>query len=142
MPILFPEFVNTVFDHETGNSLEYRHLVKRENYKETWTHSFANELGHLAQGVANHENGTNTMFFICNDQVPKGQTAAYGRIVCELRPQKAEVKRTRLTIGGNLIDYPGKVSPKTVGLTTAKLVFNSIVSTPNARFMGIDVKNF
>jgi hypothetical protein len=62
-------------------------------------------------------------------------------MVFEIRPQKAEVEHTRLTAGANLIDYPGEVSTKTAGLTTAKLVFNSIILTPNAWFMGIDVKN-
>jgi hypothetical protein len=56
-----------------------------------------------------------------------------------LRPQKTEVERTRLTIGGNLIGYPGDVSTKTADLTTAKILFNSVHSTPNACFMGIDL---
>jgi len=55
---------------------------------------------------------------------------------------KKEVERTRLTVGGNLNDYPGDVSTKTADLTTAKILFNSGVSTPDAKFMGIDQKNF
>ena len=113
-----------------------------DKYRDIWTRSFANELGRLAQGVADRETGTNTVFFIPRHKVPKGRTVTYGRIVCKLRPHKKEVERTRLTVGGNLIDYPGDVSTKTAGLTTAKLLFNSVVSTPNAKFMGIDVKNF
>jgi hypothetical protein len=66
----------------------------------------------------------------------------YGRIVVSVCPQKAEVKQTRLTVGGNLIDYPGDISTKTAGLITAKVLFNSVISTPNAKFMGIDLKNF
>jgi hypothetical protein len=48
----------------------------------------------------------------------------------------------RLTVGGNLIDYPGNVSTKTADLTMAKILFNSVVPMPNAKFMGIDLKNF
>jgi hypothetical protein len=70
------------------------------------------------------------------------RTVTYGRIIVSIHPQKAEVKRTRLTVGGNLIDYPGDVSTKTAGLTTAKVLFNSVISTPNAKFMGIYLKNF
>jgi hypothetical protein len=44
-------------------------------------------------------------------------------------------------MGGNLIDYPGDVSTKTADLTTAKILFNSVLSTPKAKFMGIDLKN-
>jgi hypothetical protein len=55
---------------------------------------------------------------------------------------KKEVERTRLTVGGNLIDYWGNVSTKTADLITAKILFNSVVSTPDAKFKGIDLKNF
>ncbi len=54
---------------------------------------------------------------------------------------KEEVERTRLTVGGNLIDYSGNVGSKTAGLTMAKILFNSVMSTPKAKFMGIDLKN-
>jgi len=29
--------VSTVIDNETGDSLEYRHLIKHPNYKTVWT---------------------------------------------------------------------------------------------------------
>jgi hypothetical protein len=41
-----------------------------------------------------------------------------------------------------LINYPYDVSTPTADITTAKIVFNSVVSTPNAKFMGLDVKDF
>jgi hypothetical protein len=74
--------------------------------------------------------------------MPADRTATYGRIVVEIRPQKKEQERTRLTVGGNLIDYPGDVSTKTAGLSAVKMLLNSVVSTPNAQFMCMDVKNF
>jgi hypothetical protein len=49
---------------------------------------------------------------------------------------------TCLTVGGNLIDYPYDVSTPTANITTAKIVFNSVISTPNAKFMGLDIKDF
>jgi hypothetical protein len=45
-------FANAIVDPDTGQSLEYRHLIKYEKMKLKWTRSFANELGRLAQGVA------------------------------------------------------------------------------------------
>jgi hypothetical protein len=45
-------------------------------------------------------------------------------------------------VGGNLIDYPGNVATSTADITTAKLVWNSVISTDHARFMGMDAKNF
>ncbi len=86
--------------------------------------------------------GTNTIFFIPKDKMPPDQKATYGRLVISIRPNKAETHRTRLTVGGNLIDYPGNVSARVADLTTAKMLFNSVISTDDARFMGMDVSNF
>jgi hypothetical protein len=62
--------------------------------------------------------------------------------VSAYRPEKANPRRVRWTVGGNLIDYPGDVSTKTADLCTAKLLFNSVLSTPDARFMTGDLKDF
>jgi len=45
-------------------------------------------------------------------------------------------------MGGNLINYPGDCGTPTSDLLTIKLMFNSIISTPNAKFMTIDIKDF
>ncbi len=45
-------------------------------------------------------------------------------------------------MGGNLINYPGKLSTQTANLTTSKLMWNSILSTKGAKFMCLDIKNF
>ena len=86
--------------------------------------------------------GTNTIFFITKDKVPAGRTVTYGRIVAEIRPQKAETHRTRLTVGGNLVHFPGDVTTPTADLITAKLVFNSVLSTKNSKFMCADTASF
>ena len=55
---------------------------------------------------------------------------------------KKETHRTRLTAGGNLIDYPGEVSTPTSDLTTMKLHVNSAISDVKSRYMCMDVKYF
>jgi hypothetical protein len=40
------------------------------------------------------------------------------------------------------IEYPGDKSTRTAGLTTAKILINSVISTPNAKFLVIDINNF
>jgi hypothetical protein len=55
---------------------------------------------------------------------------------------KVEPEQTRLTVGGNRINYLGDVSAPISDLTTAKLVINSVISTPGARYAGADIKNF
>jgi hypothetical protein len=57
-------------------------------------------------------------------------------------PQKEETHQCGITVGSDRIDYPGEVSTKTAGLTTIKLLLNSVVSKQNGHFMTADVKNF
>jgi len=45
-------------------------------------------------------------------------------------------------VGGNKIEYAGDTSTPTADLTTAKLVFNSVVSTPNVEFATGDISDF
>ena len=71
-----------------------------------------------------------------------GRTVTYGIIVAEIIPQKAETHRTRLTVGGNLINLPGDVTTSTADLIMDKLIFNSVLSTKNEKFMGEDMDNF
>ena len=96
----------------------------------------------MAQGVGNRVVGTDTIFFIPHTNVPSDRTVTYGRIICNYHPQKSEPERTRLTVGRNLIEYPFDVSTETSDLTTAKLVINSTISTPGARHLLIDLKNY
>ena len=75
--------------------------------------------------------------------IPADRTITYGRIVIDYRPQKDDPNRVRITAGGNLItDYPGEITTRTADLTTSKILWNSVLSTDGAEFMGIDIKNF
>ena len=58
------------------------------------------------------------------------------------RPEKSDPYQIRLTVGGNLIAYPGDCGTPTVDLLTVKLLLNSIISTLGAKFMTIDIKDF
>ena len=82
------------------------------------------------------------MRFIHPSHIPPGRTATYACTVCEHRPQKAEQDRTRITVGGNLITYPGDVSTRTADLTTTKILLNAVVSDDNAEFMTMDIRNY
>jgi hypothetical protein len=134
---------NTVIDEVTGAALEYEDLLANENTRVIWSHSSANEFGRLANGVGTRmPTGTNTIVFISKSDVPKGRFATYAKFVCTIRPQKQEVHRTRLTIGGNLINYPGDISTPNADMTLAKILINSTLSTPNAKWLGADLKDF
>ncbi len=47
-----------------------------------------------------------------------------------------------MTVGGYCIDFLGNKSTPMANLLTAKLLFNSTISTPGATFHGIDLANF
>jgi hypothetical protein len=66
----------------------------------------------------------------------------YGWIVCNYPHEKKDPHCTRITIGGNLINYPDDCGTPTADVLTIKLLFNSIISTPNAKIMTINIKDF
>ena len=130
-------------DVTTGKLLEYRQLIKLPHTKVVWLRSGANEFGRLAQGLKSRKiQGTNTIRFINRKKVPRHKKVTYGRFVCSIRPQKAERERTRLTVGGNLIDYTGPANAPTADLTTYKIHINGTLSTPGARQLCLDIMNY
>ena len=61
---------------------------------------------------------------------------------CKVRPGKSDPNRTRITISGNRITFPGDVGTPTALLKLAKLVFNSVLSRPGAKFTTFDICNY
>jgi hypothetical protein len=138
------EVAGAVMDVETGDMMEYRHLLKHPKYRETWSKAFGKEIGRLAQGQKGVVNGTDALFFIPKSDVPpeRLRDITYARICANYRPEKADPNRIRITLGGNLVNYPGDVGTRTADLLTVKLLLNSVISTPGARFMSLDISNF
>jgi hypothetical protein len=67
----------------------------------------------------------------------------YGLITCLIRPEKIEEpNRTRLVAGSNRVHYPGNAGTPTADLLIVKLLINSTISTPNAKYMTMDIKDF
>ena len=135
---------NAVINPLTGVLQEFCHLVKGPD-KEIWTKSLANEFGRLAQGASNIIDRTNTMYFIPKKEVPfTTKKVTYPKIVRDIRPNKAEgdIHCTHITVGGNLLDYAGTLTTPTATITTAKILFNSVVSTPEEKCVLADIKFF
>jgi len=100
----FPfEMINAVLDKDTGELMEYRHLMKNPKYRQLYGKSYAKELGRLAQGMPGQVEGTNTIFFIDKSDIhtARWRDVTYGRIVVNYRPEKDDPYRTRLTVGGD-----------------------------------------
>jgi hypothetical protein len=142
----FPQaYALSAINCDTGQLAEYRQLLASSEghlWEQAGTKEFARLCnGCPAAGVSENE-GTNTMTFIHVKDLPTNRKATYARIVVADRPSKADSKRMRLTVGGDRIDYPDEVSTKTSSLPTAKILINSTISTPNARAMVLDIKDF
>eukprot|EP00804_Cyclotella_cryptica_P005330 CCRYP_020410-RA/>CCRYP_020410-RA protein AED:0.19 eAED:0.19 QI:0/-1/0/1/-1/1/1/0/760 len=142
---LFPtDFLNAILNEDTGELMEYRHLIKDPKYSTIWKKAYGKELGRLAQGIPGIVQGTNTIVFIAKDDVPpdRRRDVTYGRICANFRPEKDDPHRVRLTVGGNRIHFPGDCGTPTADMLTTQILLNSIISTRGARFMTIDIKDF
>jgi hypothetical protein len=131
-----------VIDPESGASLEYKQL-KTGPDSAKWIQAAADEIGRLTQGVKPHmKSGTETIHFIHHHDKPSDRKATYLRVCANYRPQKADPMRIRFTVGGDRIEYEGKVFTSTADLTTVKILLSSFLSTPDAKFMTADIKDF
>ena len=84
------------------------------------------------------------VFFMTHDEIkiiPKDRIVTYTRIVVDYRPQKDDPNRVRITVGGNLIDYTGILTTRTADLITSKILQNSVLSMPGAKFATADIEN-
>ncbi len=131
------DWASSIVDGKTGELLEYGHLLKHLKYKEVWSQSFSKEIFRLATT-------TETISFLTKPEIPQAwqKDISYGCIVCTYRSEKKDPYRTRITMGGNLVNYPDDCGTPTADLLTVKLMPNSHISTPNAKFMTIDLKDF
>lgn len=62
--------------------------------------------------------------FLAAVDVPKNRMkdVTYGQFVCSIRPEKKEQNRTRFTVGGDRINYPGEVATPTAEMLVAKML--------------------
>ena len=134
-----------VMDEQTGRLLDYKQLMRDPKYKKHLSTSSANEFGRLVNGVGGRiKNPTNRIRFIRRKDIPRSRLkdVTYGYFVCDVRNEKAEKNRTRFVVGGDQINYPGEVETPTADMLVAKILFNSVVSTRNAKFMNMDISIF
>ena len=89
--------------------------------------------------------GTCSIFVMTHNEIrhiPQDKVVTYARHVVDLKTQKYDPNRVKIAASGNLIKYPGELTTHTADMTTAKILWKSILSTKGARFMGLDIKNF
>ena len=59
----------------------------------------------------------------------------YYCIVVDYHPQKEQPNHNILSVVENIIEYPGDVIKPTIDTNTANIVWNSVVSNPNTKYM-------
>ena len=117
-----------VINEKTGKLEEYGALKKGPN-KEIRERAYANDLGRLEQGVKGRIDGTNTVFFISHNEVPKNKKITYGKKEVSIRLNKTETHRFRLMVGGDKLTFNGDTATQCASITTEKILINSVIST-------------
>ena len=102
--------------------------------KTIWLKSLANKIFRCLTGLCKlckqHEKirGISTIFFTKPSQVSPGRKVTYCSFVCTMGPNKTEVYRVRMTVGGDrIVAYQDIWSPS-VGILDAKIHINSTIS--------------
>ena len=85
--------------------------------------------GNRGKGIGKRAEGTNTFYVIKFEDIPKDRLneISYTSVFCEVRPGKKDPNRTRITIYGTNVCYPGDVGTNTSSLEIFKIMINSIL---------------
>ena len=86
--------------------------------------------------------GTDTMEPIAFENIPLTSDITHGSMVRDHRPLKKEKHRCQLDVGGDRLTYDNETAAPVANLLEAKLILNSIISTRNAKFLTVDIKDF
>ena len=113
----------------------YQDLINHKDpvIQHRWLQSGENEFARLFQGYGEVD-GMDVLEWIYRKDVPRNKQVTYPRYVVDVRPEKSEPYRTRITAGGDKIDYEGNVTTHTASMETIKMHWNSVVSTPGAKY--------
>ena len=131
--------INTIIDPVTGEQKEFCHLMKDQSTKIVWDPAMSTEVDRL------HDTGT--IRFIPRSAVPQNKKVVYLKIVVDIREHKAVKERVRIVatptaVGGGKVNYAGKTTTRTVEVSTVKMHLQSVLSTPGAKYMTLDISDF
>jgi hypothetical protein len=128
---------------ENGNKLKYKTAIQGSN-QNIWYEKNNDEFCRLFdnktwKAIHPHEQPTDrikdTMY------ISKQLSEKYDN--SEEYAEEGYIKRrVRMTTGGDKANYDGYTKADTADLTVVKILFNSVISTKNAKFVSIDIKDF
>jgi hypothetical protein len=133
--------MKSVIHPVTGKEMQYKDLMKDAILGPLFKIGLSIELGRICQGICD-VSGTNTTFFIDLTRIPQDRKITYGKLVCDLKPNKTEKHWVRLTVGGNRLDYSGDTTTYMADITTFKILINSTLSTTEEKMMMMDITNY
>jgi hypothetical protein len=148
MQVNMEHYANPMVHPITGRTISsYKKLIQDTATAKLWQTAFGKDFGGMVQGCnKTGQKGTKAMFVMAHDEIRHALAAkkffTYANPVMDYRPQKDDPHCIRITAGGNLINYDGNASVHTADLNTAKLHWNSVISTENARYMCLRSKKF
>ena len=122
----------------------YKQLThhKDEKISKQWMTGGEHEFGRLFMGFKpNDVERLDMLEWKQKIAVPKYKTVMYPRYTTAARPEKDKKYWVRITAGGDRIDYEGDVSTHTASMETIKTHWNSVISTPNAKYCTGDISN-
>jgi hypothetical protein len=113
---------------------------------EVWMRAFGKDFRGICRGYDKTNTKRTNDIFVMDPKdvpgIPKNQPPTYAKVFVAYRPPKDNLYQVRITAGSNLINYPGELTTHTADMTTAKLHWNSILSTPMRRYMCLNIGNF
>jgi hypothetical protein len=91
------------------------------------------------------QKGANAMFVMTQDEIVHAIREiffTFANPVVDYRPQKKDPHQIGITARGDLFTYNGRLSVRTADINTAKLHWKSVIRTPNAKYMCLDINFF
>ena len=149
--IISKEAVNTVIHTTLLNNTNM--AWGPTNFQQKWCPYLINMMSypqHFCAPVIHPETGKTIIQYktFMKDAITcKTWTTAFGKELSKFAQgdNKTGTKGTNslfgITARGNVIDYPRESTTRTADLTTAKILWNSVLSIKNAKFMCINIKS-
>ncbi len=145
LPVMFEHFACPMVHPIMSITISsYKKLMHDPTTAEVWQTAFDKEFGGMAQGDnKTGQKGTNAIFVMKHDELAKilqtGKKFTFAHPVVDHRFQKEDPNRIQITAMGNLVNYDGELSVRTADVNTAKMHWNSVISTKNAKYMCLDI---
>ncbi len=144
----FEHYANPMVHPVMGDTIwSYKKMMNGLATAGVWQTVFGKDFGGMCQGDnKTGQKGTNAIFVMTHDEIAHVLQAkkvfTYANPVVDYRAQKEDPNCIRITVGYNLIKYKEELSVRTADINTAKIHWNSVISTDATMYMCLNIGNF